>query len=231
MRIIFALVFLTLTFVISVFFEEILSFLVVHLKSGWVFGSVYVRLLVIISFTIALFLAFSLFEKTKKIRFVYVFLIALLPAFGISFISPIYDVDYGMFDDDLKIAEMDSLSTATNGEFTFNEERIVAAFFTTGCPHCKAACRKLAINKKAGQQITVHTFFSGNREDTDRFLKENNGEDFNSYLVSEKEQFMQFSGTTFPSVFVISPDGETEMHFSGDMINYTLLDYLLELSP
>jgi glucan phosphoethanolaminetransferase (alkaline phosphatase superfamily) len=118
MKIALSILFLVLAFIIPLFYDGILDFFVVNLKSGWVFGSIYIRLIVIILFTVFLYLLFSLFERTRKIKFIFVFLISLLPGFGISFIKPIYDIDYGMFDDSMEI-ETAALSEATNGDFQF----------------------------------------------------------------------------------------------------------------
>jgi thiol-disulfide isomerase/thioredoxin len=230
MKIALSILFLVLAFIIPLFYDGILDFFVVNLKSGWVFGSIYIRLIVIILFTVFLYLLFSLFERTRKIKFIFVLLISLLPGFGISFIKPIYDIDYGMFDDSMEI-ETAALSEATNGDFQFANERVVLAFFTTSCPHCKAASTKIGTNKAAGQKIQVHAFFPGNKEDTDQFLQDNNGEAFHPYLIGSEETFTNLGGFTYPSVFVVDGNGKTERHWTGDMINYTALDFLYDLEP
>ncbi|MCB9222809.1 MAG: hypothetical protein H6582_01425 [Crocinitomicaceae bacterium] len=231
MKIALSLLFLALSIIIPLYYYPVLEFFVISLKSGWVFGSIYIRLIVIILFTIFLYLLFSKFERTKKIKFIYVLLISLAPGFGISFISPIYDVDYGMIDDSFKIEQIEELSSATGGEYQFKGNRAILAFFTTTCPHCKAVSHKLGVNKDAGQALEVNAFFPGTREDTDVFLDKYNGSTFNSYLIGTDEEFTKMAGYTFPSVFVIDRDGSILKHWTGDMINYTALDYLAELEP
>lgn len=222
---------MAIAIMIPMYFYKILEFFVLNLSSGWVFGSIYIRLLVIIMFTIALYIALSNFQKTKKIKFIYVFLISLLPGFGISFIEPIYDVDYGLISDELKIENLEELEAATEGTFKFENKRVVLAFFTTSCPHCKMSSHKIGINKRAGMEVDVHTFFPSTQEEADNFLKEYNGETFTAHLLDGETEFTKFAGFTFPSIYVIDPEGNTEKHWTGDMINYTALDYLYDLEP
>ena len=229
MKLVLSLTFLALSILAAVFYDSVLQFFVGSLKSGWVFGSFYIRLIVIIFFTISLYLFFSLFQKTRKIKFVYVFLIALLPGFGVSFIKPIYTVDYGMFDDPIEL-DVDALSAATDGAFELNGQRTIITFFSTNCPHCMETSKRLGINQKAGQEVEVNAFFPGTPEATDKFIKANNGKDFNTYLIDNDSIFMVLGNYVFPSVYVVDAEGNTESHWSGEL-NYSAMDYIYELEP
>lgn len=229
MRILPTLFFFALALATSFAFYDVLDFFVTYLKSGWVFGSIYIRFLVICFFAIGLHLLLSTIRKGKKMKFILTFLIALLPGFGISFITPVYDIDYGYYGDDLELIEMDSLEVFTNGAYHFSGERTVITFFTTVCPHCMSVSQKLGTNLQAGQEVSVVSFFPGTKEDTEFFLEQNNGQAFEMYLIDDKTNFTGAGGHVFPSVFVIGPDGSTEQHYTGDVVNYTALDHIYDL--
>ena len=231
MRIFLAIASLAIAISIPFFYEEILNFFVVKLHSGWVFGSIYIRLLVIIFVAIAVHLIFSLLKKTKRIRFLWVFLLAIIPGFGISFIYPIYNTDYGLFHDEMKLSNINELEKATDGQYEFNGKQQILLFVTTSCPHCKSVSKKLGTNLKAGQDLPVHAFFPIDNDESKKFLIQNNAEEFHSYSISENDSFVKFAGHTFPSLYLIDNKGNTKLHFTGDVINYTALDHFLTLSP
>lgn len=216
-------------FAIPIFYTELLEFSVVFLSAGWVFSTIYLRLLVIIFLAIALNILFSYSKRLRKIRFGVVFLIALLPGFGISFISPIYEDDYGITqNEDPPILDIDLLKNETGGEFKITGNYILVAFLSTNCGHCMALSRKLGINQKAGQTIPIHSFFPGEEEYSSDFLKSNNGQAFQSYNITDTA-FISQAGSSFPSTYLIDKDGKTINHWRGDVINYSTLDYFLDL--
>ncbi len=226
----FFVLFVGLAVVIPFYFNELLLIVTKNIGLGWVTTTILIRLVVIILFIIALKFLFLAFEKTKRLKTWIITLIGIIPGFLISFaISPIYNTDYGIFNDDLKLENIADLSTATSGTFSNAPQNTVIAFFTTSCPFCKSACRKLNQNFEAGQNLKVDFIFPGTREDADRFLEENNGTQFNSHLIADEATFMGYSGYNFPSIFVITPNGETKYHWIGDQMNYSALDYLLSL--
>ena len=156
---------------------------------------------------------------------------AILPGVGISFISPIYDSDYGLFDDNMELPYLNNvISESTNSEFQSPDSKFLLVFFTPGCPHCKAASTKLGTNLEAGQQIPVHAVFPEYSADTETFLQENNGLKFSSHHLADST-FVWNSGPSFPSIFLMNSDGSTEKHWSGDMINFSALDYLASIEP
>lgn len=228
-RLLGAIASLLLCFLIPTFFNDLLEFLVTNLGTGWVFSTIYLRLLVIIFFAIALNFILKSGEKTRKIKFWIVFLIALLPGFGISFIAPIYEGDYGYVqNDNLPELTLDSLSTATNNGFELNGEMQIACFFTSTCPHCKALSKKLGINIEGGQNIQVNAFFPGENKARETFISENNGDKFKSFSVSDNV-FLANAGNTFPATYLIDKDGKTVNFWSGDKINFSTLDYFIDL--
>lgn len=221
---------LTICFIIPIFFYESLEIFVIKLGSGWVFSSIFIRFLVIVFFTIGLSFIFSAFEKTRRIKFWILFLIALIPGFGISFIAPIYETDYGYVQNqELPELNLEELSSATNNAFEFSSEQQIICFFTSTCPHCKALSHKLGLNNAAGQDIDITVFFPSTKEDRERFILENNGATFNSHSI-DKEVFLSNAGSTFPATFLIDKNGKTINFWIGDQVNFSTLDYFLNLS-
>jgi hypothetical protein len=228
MRIGLAFLFFALSILISYFLEDILSFFVVNLSSGWVFTTIYVRLLVIIAFAIFLNILFSMWKKTAKMKFWVVFLIALGPGFGISFISPIYQGDYGYTQNtvlnDLNISQLQS---GTDNQFELSKGNQLIAFFTSGCPHCKNVSQKLGKNIEAGQEIPVYAFFPGPKENSDTFIVENGGEKFTHFNIVDSI-FMANAGVVYPSTYLVDENGKTINQWTGDVINFSTLDFFLD---
>lgn len=205
-----------------------MKFMVLNLGSGWVFTTIYLRVFTIILFSIGLFIIFQNIEKTKKLKFIWVFLIGAGPGFGVSFIEPIYQEDYGIASDPWNIENIQTLEAAS--DYQFNNSYNLLVFGTTSCPHCKLTVRKLADNTKAGQTIRVSTFFSGSESRAISYLKENDASKFDHHMIPDDSTFFSFSGNAFPSVFLLDKDGSTKYHWTGDKINYTALDLFVELS-
>ncbi len=220
---------LLLCFLIPIYFNDLLQILVVKLGSGWVFSTIYLRLMVIIFLAVSLNFLFKAFEKTRKLKFWITFIIAILPGIGISFIAPIYEGDYGYVQNSqLPELSMASLQEATNNAFELNGEQQIVCFFTSTCPHCKALSRKLGMNIQGGQNIQVNAFFPGENEARESFINENNGTEFKSFTI-DGELFVQNAGNTFPATYLIDKDGNTLNFWSGDHINFSTLDYFLDL--
>lgn len=227
-RILLALIFLTVSILIPLYFNDLLVFFITKLNAGWVFSTIYIRLLVIIFFAFSLHLLFSIGKKTRKINFIYTLLISLLPGFGISFIKPIYEGDYGYVQNqNLPALPIPSLSQETNDAFNVTEESQIVCFFTSNCPYCKALSFKLGLNIEAGQNLKVSAFFPSTKEAREEFLANNNGQAFNSYSISE-DLFLACTGGVFPATFLINGEGEVENFWSGDKVNYTTLDRFFE---
>lgn len=224
-----AVLFLSISVLIPLVFENALVFLVTNLKLGWVFSSVILRLLVIVLFSISLFQFFKLNEKLSRLKFWLVLLIGLLPGFGVSFIAPIYVTDYGMLGDDLELKDLNELELAAGSPVLSAENYTLVAFFTTTCPHCQAASARIGYNIKGGQTVPVTAIFPGSEGDTHQFLEENNGKEFNALLINNDDLFLRISNGTFPSIFLVDKSGKTLNHWVGDELNYTGLDYLKSL--
>lgn len=231
-RILLVIFFLAIAFFFSYYFERSVFYFGGTLKLGWTFSSIFIRVLVIVFFTVSLQLIFSFWQKTRSIRFIYVTLLSLAPGFLLSFsLSPIYNTDYGIFNDGKKLGSTETLKLVSIGNYEPKNEHSLVAFFTTDCPHCQYACKKLSAAKNAGMKIKVDLFFSGNKKDTEYFLETNNGTSFSHHYIHADSDFTGFAGYIFPSIYLLDPAGKTIYHWTGDEMNYSALDYLIELEP
>ena len=222
--------FVCLGIITPLFFNDLLFTIIKNTGIGWVITTILIRLFVIISFICAFKFLFSAFEATRRIKNWIIWIIGITIGFLIAFaIAPIYQTDYGLNNDGIKLDNIANLKMATGATFSNDSETTVIAFFTTTCPFCMSACQKLGMNLNAGQTLKVDLFFPGNREDTNQFLENNNGTQFNSHLIADEDIFIEYAGFVFPSIFVINAQGETIYHWVGDEMNYSALDYLLSL--
>jgi len=225
---IFALVAIVVAILLSMYFRESLFFLVGTLKFGWLISNILLRLLVIIFFAVFLHHVLKLILKQRTLKFGWVFLIALLPGFGLSFITPIYNVDFGKFNDDFKLVNKTHIDQYLKQQ-PDPANYSLYAFFTTTCPHCKEASERLGTNIESGQKIQVNILFPSTEEDAQKFLADHKGSKFNYGLIENDSVFIVTSGGAFPSVFLVDGQGTTVSHWTGDELNYTALDYLKSL--
>ncbi len=208
LSLLFGLVALALTFIIPLYFFELLTFFVGTIGIGWVLSTILIRLAVIIFFIIFLKKIFSLIPRLNKMKLIFVVLIGIGPGFGIPFISaPIYQLDYGLMNDNLTINNPERLNEIAQKNVISESEYSLVGFFTTSCPHCMFACERLALNVQSGQKLPVHLFFPGTKEDTERFLSEHDGENFDYSLVDEDSSFIYLSGGSFSSICVLNQKG------------------------
>lgn len=228
LKITIGLLFIGLAMLIGMQFYYTLFVFVTALKSGWVFGSIFVRLLVIIFTIIGLNLIFKSFEKTATLKYIWTVIMGAILGFGISFITPIYNSDYGDFSDSetLNFEVLDSVAADVIKE---SPEQKVVAFFSTDCGHCKTTAFFLGINQEAGQSIPIYAFFNDYLDNVEVFLNENNGANFRTHIIGDMNQFLHLSGAIFPSVFLLDEYNNTIKHWSGDVVNYTALDEILAI--
>lgn len=98
--------------------------------------------------------------------------------------------------------------------------------YTTGCPHCLNAVRRLAISRKQSQgYIPVFIGFLGSEEGISAFFKEARAKF--DYAILESDQFFELSGSTYPS-FILLENGEATSRWDGRTFNYYALQELAE---
>lgn len=219
-----------MTIIIPFFFEDALIILTTGFGLGWVFGTILLRLASMVFFGLALHSIFKIIKRTSNIRLWLSLAIAAIPGFFISFaVYPIYDIDYGMLNDNLEIPPVSELNRLTQGEYEHEGAHQVIAFLDVGCNHCEVACRKLAAAQLKNPELDIHIFFSEEKKYVDHFLERNNGLELTHHYLASQHQFINFAGFEFPSIFVVGPDETTLYHWVGSHMNYTALDYLNNL--
>ncbi|MBK6952907.1 MAG: hypothetical protein IPH24_12915 [Crocinitomicaceae bacterium] len=229
LKLLLAVGFMTLAIIAPLNFNFLLENIVVATGLGWVFTTILIRLLSIILVAISLRLLTRAFQKTSKIKTWVCIAVAFPLGFGISFITPIYTTDYGMLTDDFTLENINALEHEIGGSVINESGYSFVTFFTTTCPHCKAASEKIGINLENGQKVPVIAIFPGEEGDTKTFLEKHNGENFTTYRLNNDPLFIDISGGTFPSMFLLDKEGKTVYHWTGDQLNYTGLDYLKSL--
>lgn len=212
---------------ISLKFEENLEKIIYLINSGWVFSSITLRVLICLSFARGVQLIVKNFKPNWNV--ILIFSIGFIMGFGVSFISPIYETDYGDLSKSDMNVDVKNLSNLTKNEFQFPYQASIITFFTSDCPHCKAASKKLGFVQSIGNTPPIFSFFPGNKEDTERFLNENNGKNFLYYLVENTEEFVNITQGTFPTIFLLDADGNTIKCWVGDQVNYTALDFISKI--
>lgn len=221
---------LFIAILISIYFNEILVFSIIHLCIGWVTSTILIRLLVILFFTLGLNYILSILLKNSRIKNSLTILVGSVAGFFLCFaFSPIYDIDYFMLGDNLELSEFNQLEEASSQSYQRENHSEVLAFLDVGCGHCQLACQKFGINKAAGQAIPIHLFFANDSTDVHHFLESNKGQDLTTHFLKDEASFITFAGFEFPSIFVIDSTGKTTYHWVGERMNYTALDYLLSL--
>ena len=227
-RITISLFALAVALLISIFYNDTLFYMVASLGTGWVFTTIFLRIAVMLSFWICVRYELSIWAVTRKIKGWLVFVIAMAGGFGISMISPIYQGDYGYVQFEKPQLNVQRLSDATNGKFALAEGHQVVTFFEIECPHCRALCNKLGTNIAGGQKAPVATFFMAPQEEIDKFLNDNNGSKMKGFPL-DPPVFLDNAGFSFPSTFLIDKTGAVVNHWNGDNINFSALDYLMDL--
>ena len=227
-KFIFALIFLSFAIIIPFFYEDLVLYGIENIELGWVISSIFIRVLVIVFFLLFLKILFSLFQKTKNWKNWVILLIGFVPGFFISFaIAPIYDIDYGMLNDGMELPNPQELESSSSNAYKRSDQKEIIAFLDVGCHFCQVACQKLAINKRLNPSIEISLFFTGEEKDIIHFLKKNNAENLDYYILDKMETFIKFAGFSFPSIYYITEKGDTKFHWVGDKMNYSAMDFLL----
>ncbi|MGV6860432.1 MAG: TlpA family protein disulfide reductase [Putridiphycobacter sp.] len=191
---------------------------------GWVKGSILLRLIISLSFARGLQLIVKML--THKIKPALVLLVGVFLGFGVSFLTPIYSTDYGNLGQTDFALDLNLLNTETNNFLNQNNKPALVAFFTSTCPHCKAASEKLGLMQKNGNIPQVFAIFPGTKEDTERFIQNHNAQTFYNVILQNDDAFLELSGGSFPSIFLLDEKGNTIKHWYGDEMNYNALDYI-----
>jgi len=213
---------------IPIYFEDVLSLLVVYTGLGWVINTIILRTITAFFFGIFIYCFLNLLFVNKNFKFGLVVVLGMLPGYGVSLINPIHNTDYGLVNSEIALQNIEELEEATGAIFP-EKQHFILAFMTSSCHHCQEACRRLGTNKQAGQEIPVHMIFPGSMEDAQEFLKENNGEGIFYHLLDDDDLFRRSCEKIYPSIYLMNGKNETDYHWSGAEMNFSALDYISEI--
>lgn len=220
-----AVFFLAIALYISFTFDKSLTNLVAKVPFGWVVSSIILRSIVVLAFGRGVQLAFkSLKPKLNGLLF---FFIGSVIGFGICFaLRPIWANDYGDFS---STTHPEILKDTSGQPLQYVNDYTIVSFFTTNCPHCQSTSKALGLGYSTGNIPNIQAFFPGNIEDTENFLKQNDGSKFTYELIEDHEYFLDVTGGSTPQTFLIDSAGKIIKFWTGENINYTALDYLSSL--
>lgn len=218
------LIYVFISFYLSINFIEAVKQLIYKTDLGWVISTVLVRIFICITFARGFQLTFHFFKP--QFNAILLFVIGLLIGFGISFITPIYEFDYGDFKREGNLIEHDILSDITDGAYQIKKKPYIMAFFTPNCPHCKSASSMLGFANSIDNSPEIIALMPGSDIEIDSFLIKNNGLQFEIFKIKDSDFFFKNSGASFPSIFLIDSDGKTIGHWFGEEFNFTALDYI-----
>jgi len=218
-------VFIGISVYLAVNLVDVSQNLITKTGIGWVASTIITRTLVCLSFARGIQILLKTF--LPKLNTILVFIGGLVVGFGVSFLTPIYQSDYGDFSTTDLTIDHKGLSEITNGKYQIKKEPYIVAFFTTNCPHCKEASKHLGFLSQQNKLPPIVAIFPGNKNNTEKFIAKHNGQTFERYRLEDNEEFfLDNSGAGFPSIFLINEKGETVKHWFGALLNYSALDYL-----
>ncbi len=167
---------------------------------------------------VSAFMAITLLKSKQRFAKKLWIYLAIIPALGLSFIRPIYAPDWTIaYSTDLSIsyAVADSLAKEAN-IILENDEPIVLAFFTASCPFCKICSSRFGVAHRKELLPQTLFLFPNTKEEITIFLSKT--ENYNAKFLSILNQdFFDFGGFTYPSVFLVEKDKST--HWIGGQVN------------
>lgn len=100
------------------------------------------------------------------------------------------------------------------------------AFFTTSCPYCELAAKKLTLLSKNEQEFPeVKIYFAGSEEGVANFFKDTKTRF--DYQLIETKTFLQITKGSFPKMIFYSKD-KSPIYLSGRSFNYAVVDVIEE---
>ncbi|MBL4755409.1 MAG: hypothetical protein JKY52_17655 [Flavobacteriales bacterium] len=141
--------------------------------------------------------------------------------FALPFIlNPVYPAD--LMDQSVRVGgTFDLKAFGRLPEEHLSNDKALLTLYSTSCPHCLNAMRRLAISRNQSQEyIPVFIGFLGSEAGITSFFNEARAAF--DYTILEMEQFYKLSGSTYPS-FVLLEKGEPTWRWDGRTFNYHTL--------
>lgn len=207
------------------FNESLINFVSKISIVGWVNGSVVLRIVISLGFARGIQLIYKSVTPNKKTFLV--FSIATLVGFTIAFIAqPIYTTDYGNLGSTDLTIDIEILKEETNNEFDLNSKNALVVFFSTNCGTCIEMSSKIGVLQSTNNLPQVIALFPGSEEDAHTFMEENNGTNFNYFMIDNDDYFQKAADYAFPAIFLVDDKGNTIQHWEGSLMNYTAFDLI-----
>lgn len=80
------------------------------------------------------------------------------------------------------------------------KEKLILAFFSSSCEHCRVAAKKFSVIKKLNSQIPMYFFINGDNEDINQFKNKTNISQIPSSKLNG-ETFIQLAGLQLPVIY------------------------------
>lgn len=108
-------------------------------------------------------------------------------------------------------------------QFISTDDPVLLSYFSTNCPHCALAARKLKVAQKSSRFPELKIVFWGNNQDVNTF-NEFTGTEFD-FLTIENLDFIKLCGPSFPTLKKYS-NGKLVNSWNGRGINYAVMQNL-----
>jgi thiol-disulfide isomerase/thioredoxin len=208
----FALIFLIISFFFyDTFTQEIIVFnpLIIFNKS--------ITIILLFLSVVLLFFSFSREEliKLKKLPIKISKYLLSLGAIVFVFVSnPVFVEEFQELTEASFVYEEDSLKALNQ-----SDPNELAAFFSTACPYCELAAKRLMVLSKQNKNFPkIKVYFIGSEEGIEWFFEETNTRF--EYQVLKQEDFLNITSGSYPK-FILFNNSEPSLYYSGRTFNYT----------
>ena len=220
-----SVIFIGIAIFLAFNFDNSLSNLVTKSDISWVIGSIVLRLIITLSFARGFQLGLKVLKPNLK--FILTFLVGTLLGFTISFVlRPIYDIDYGHFDESNKALDIQQFKLVSHSSLDLNNKPAIIAFFHTDCNGCKEMSNDLGKYQALGHIPQVFACFAGTEEDAQTFMDQHNGQNYQPIMIDNDDYFLETADYAFPAVFFINGKGETVTLWHSSGLSYYALDII-----
>jgi len=162
--------------------------------------------------------SYLIYKKSNaNVKFRWVKYMLSLVCLALPFIlNPIYPENFT--DQSESITDDISFDDLNYSNLKNNNSNTIFAFFSTSCPYCILAAKKMQVAQKLDSNFPdVHIFFIGSKEGVDYFFEESNTQF--EYSIPEQNSFLKIAGNSFPS-FIYSEKGVPQKKYTGRTFNF-----------
>ena len=165
---------------------------------------------------VSLFLVIRKKQKVKQLKIKHHLLISVA-CIGISLIRIVYADDWVNNSSNSKSLSLSQANNLLNSSgISAKNDSLLIPFFSTSCAYCRMTANKLSVSKNLNKLPNTVIVFPENKDYAIQFLKET-GLTGIPFITIDNKKFIEFAGTTWPSIFFITKKGNT--HFVGGQFN------------